>query len=339
MYKIAVDAMGGDFAPESTVLGSLKAVKDFKDIELTLYGDENKIRKYMKEDHERIKIVHTDSFIDMGEHDPIKAIRSNRKSSLVLAMKSCKEGENDGLVTCGPTQAVIVGAHIIIKRIPGMSRVALAPIMPTVDGRGRILLDVGANVELRPEHLEELAIYATVAAREVFGVESPRVGLLNIGTEPGKGREVDEQTYDILMANPNINFVGNVETNDILTSPCEVLITDGFTGNMILKTLEGTAKGSGIILKQEIMKSFWSKLGYVLFMRKAFKNYKKFLSGDDVGGAMICGINVPVVKAHGSSDAEGFYHGIRRIRGLIESNLISKVISLLPKKEETSEEN
>ena len=339
MLKIAVDAMGGDNAPECTVLAAMKAVKDFDDLELTLYGDENKIMQYMKTPCERINIVHTDSFIDMGEHDPVRAIRSNRKSSLVLAMKSCKDGENMGVVTAGPTQAVIVGAHIIIKRIPGMSRVALAPIMPTVDGRGRILLDVGGNVELRPEHLEELAIYATVAAKVIFGVDNPQVGLLNIGTEPGKGREVDEQTYDILMANPNINFVGNVETKDILTSPCEVLLTDGFTGNMVLKTLEGTAKGSGIILKQEIMKSFWSKLGYALFMRKAFKNYKKFLSGDDVGGAMLCGVNVPVVKGHGSSDAYSFYHTIRRIRELVKSDLVNKVVSLLPKKEETSEEN
>ena len=335
MIKIAVDAMGGDNAPEATVLGAQLAVKKFKDIELTLYGDDTKIRQYLKND-ERIKIVHTDSYIDMGEHDPIRQIRTNRKSSLVLAMKSCKEGENDGLVTAGPTQAVIVGAHIIIKKIPQMSRVALAPIIPNADGTHKIMLDVGANVELRPEHLEELAIYATVAAKVVFGVDNPRVGLLNIGTEPGKGREVDQQTYERLMANQSINFIGNVETKEILTSNCEILLTDGFTGNMVMKAVEGTAKGSGIILKNCIKSSLFGKIGY-LFMRKNLKKYKSVLSADDVGGAMLCGVNVPVVKAHGSSDSWAFYNGIRRVRELIASNLVPTVISLLPNKEENNE--
>lgn len=335
MIRIAVDAMGGDNAPESTVLGAQMAVKQLKDIELTLYGNEQEIRKYLKNE-ERIKIVHTDSFIDMGEHDPVTQIRKNRKSSLVLAMKSCKDGENDGIVTAGPTQAVIVGAHIIIKRIPQMSRVALAPIIPSAYGTHKLVLDVGANVELRPEHLEELAIYATVAAKVIFGVESPRVGLLNIGTEPGKGRQVDQETYERLMGNQTINFIGNVEPKEILTADCEVLLTDGFTGNMVIKTLEGTAKGSGIILKDCIKSSLFGKIGY-LFMRKNLNKYKSILSSDDVGGAMLCGVNVPVVKAHGSSDAHAFYCGIKRVRELIESNLVEKVVSLLPEKEEVNE--
>ena len=335
MIKIAVDAMGGDNAPESTVLGAQLAVKKFKDIELTLFGDETKIRQYLKNE-ERIKIVHTDSYIDMGEHDPIRQIRTNRKSSLVLSMKSCKEGENHGLVTAGPTQAVIVGAHIIIKKIPQMSRVALAPIIPNADGTYKIMLDVGANIELRPEHLEELAIYATVAAKVIFGVENPRVGLLNIGTEPGKGREVDQQTYERLMANQQVNFIGNVETKEILTADCEILLTDGFTGNMVMKTLEGTAKGTGMILKNCIKSTLFGKIGY-LFMRKNLNQYKKTLSADDVGGAMLCGVNVPLVKAHGSSDSFAFFNGIRRVRELIQSNLIQTVVSMLPAKEENNE--
>ena len=335
MIKIAVDAMGGDNAPECTVLGAQMAVQQYKDIELTLYGDETKIRKYLKNE-ERIKIVHTDSYIDMGEHDPVRQIRTNRKSSLVLAMKSCKEGENDGLVTAGPTQAVIVGAHIIIKKIEQMSRVALCPIIPSVNGSHKLLLDVGANVELRPEHLEELAIYATAAAKVIFGIESPRVGLLNIGTEPGKGREVDQLTYERLMNNQQVNFIGNVETKEILTADCEILLTDGFTGNMVMKTIEGTAKGSGKILANCIKSTFLGKIGYLL-MRKNLKQYKSILSADDVGGAMLCGVNVPLVKAHGSSDAFAFSCGIRRVRELIDSNLIQTVVSLLPNKEDSNE--
>jgi glycerol-3-phosphate acyltransferase PlsX len=191
-------------------------------------------------------------------------------------------------------------------------------------------------VELRPEHLEELAIYATVAAKVIFGVESPRVGLLNIGTEPGKGREVDQLTYERLMANQQINFIGNVETKEILTADCEILLTDGFTGNMVMKTMEGTAKGSGIILANCIKSTFLGKIGYLL-MRKNLKQYKSILSADDVGGAMLCGVNVPLVKAHGSSDAFAFFCGIRRVRELIESNLIQTVVSLLPKKDDENE--
>jgi len=336
MVKLALDAMGGDFAPKSPVLGALKAIEEFPDLEITMYGDENKIKEFMPNPVPRINIVHTDSFIDMGEHDPVSQIRRNPKSSLVLAMKSCKNKENDGLVTAGPTQAVIVGAHIIIKRLPGMQRVALAPILPSVDGKSRIMLDVGANVELRPEHLVELAIYAQELAKEVLGVKNPRVGLLNIGTEEGKGREVDQETYQLFKANPNINFVGNIETKDILNPDCEIMMTDGFTGNMVLKTLEGTAKGTGQILKQEIKRTFFGKIG-ALFMKKNLNSYKKRLSGDDVGGAMLCGVSVPVVKSHGSSEPKDIYNSIKRARGLILSGLVDKVIASLPVKEEENE--
>lgn len=337
MIKIALDAMGGDNAPDEIVKGAVLAVNKFKDVEITLFGDENKIKPIIK-DTPRLIISHTDSYIDMGEHDPIAQIRNNRKSSLVLTMKSCKNGETDACVTAGPTQAVIVGAHMIIKRIPEMSRVALSPIIPCADGSYKLVLDVGANIELRPEHLLELAIYATEAAKVVFNVENPRVGLLNIGVEPGKGREVDQQTYQLLTASEGINFIGNVEPKEILTAKCEVLLTDGFTGNMVIKTLEGTASGSGIILKNCIKKTLFGKIGY-LFMRKNLKEYKSILSSDDVGGAMLCGVNVPVVKAHGSSDANAIFHAIRRARELVLSDFIHKVIAKLPKKEAVTNES
>ena len=336
MVKIALDAMGGDFAPLSPVKGALRAVNEFSDLEITLFGDEAKIKEIMGESHERISIVHTDSFIDMGEHDPVSQIRRNPKSSLVLAMKACKNREVDALVTAGPTQAVIVGAHIIIKRLDGMSRVALAPILPSVDGKNRIMLDVGANVELRPEHLHELALYAQALAKIVLQVENPRVGLLNIGTEEGKGRQVDQETYQLLKSSPDVNFVGNIETKDIMNPACEIMLTDGFTGNMVLKTLEGTAKGTGEILKQEIKRTFWGKIGY-LFMRKNLNNYKRKLSGEDVGGAMLCGVSVPVVKSHGSSSPDDIFFSLKRAYSLVKSNLVEEVIKSLPKEEEVHE--
>ena len=328
MIKIGVDAMGGDFAPLITVEGAMQAVKMFHDIEITLFGDENQIKPLLKND-ERIKIVHTDSYIDMGEKDPIKQIRNNRQSSLVLAFKAAKDKEVDAVVSSGPTQALVVGAHLILKRMDKMKRVALAPIIPSKDGKGRILLDVGANVELRPEHLLELAVFASVTSKEILGVENPVVGLLNIGSEPGKGREVDKETFTLLSNEPHINFYGNVEPKEILTTDCNVLITDGFTGNMILKTIEGTAKGTGEMLKEEIKGSFLGKIGYLL-MKKNLQNYKKRLDASEIGGAMIFGVSAPVIKAHGSSNSYAFYNAIRQARVMVKSDLIKKVSENLP---------
>lgn len=335
MIKIAVDAMGGDFSCETTVNGAMQAIKKFNDIEIVLYGDENQIKPLLT-NSKNITIVHTDSAVDMGEKDPVKQIRNNRKSSLVLSMRSAKDGETQAVVTAGPTQAVIVGAHLIIKRIPQMSRVALCPIIPSADGRGKMMLDVGANIELRPEHLLDLAIFATVAAKEFLGVESPKVGLLNIGTEPGKGRDIDKETFNILTESPRVNFFGNVETKEILTNECDILITDGFTGNMVMKTMEGVAKGTGTMLREEISSSLGGKIGY-LFMKKNLNNYKKRLDASEIGGAMIFGINVPVIKAHGNSDAYAFFNAIRQARSLAANDVVNKVIACLPVREEMHE--
>ncbi len=335
MIKIAVDAMGGDFSCETTVNGSMQAVKKFKDIEIVLYGDENQIKPLLT-DSKNISIVHTDSAVDMGEKDPVKQIRNNRKSSLVLALRSAKEGETQAVVTAGPTQAIIVGAHLIIKRLPQMSRVALCPIIPSYDGRGKLMLDVGANVELKADQLLDLAVFASVAAKEFLNVESPKVGLLNIGTEPGKGRDLDREIFTLLTDSPRINFFGNVETKEILTNECDILITDGFTGNMVMKTMEGVGKGMGMLLKQEIKSSLGGKIGY-LFMRKNLKNYQKRLDASEIGGAMIIGINVPVIKAHGNSTAYAFSNAIRQARSLVANDVINKVTAALPVREEMHE--
>ncbi len=335
MIKIAVDAMGGDFGCATTVKGAMMAIKKFKDIEIVLYGRENEIKPLLT-DSTRISIIHTDSAVDMGEKDPVKQIRNNRESSLVLSMKSAKDGETQAVVTAGPTQAVVVGAHLIIKRLPQMSRVALCPVIPSIDKRGKLMLDVGANVELKPEHILDLAIFASVSAKVILNVDSPKVGLLNIGTEPGKGRELDKETFKLLTDSPRINFVGNIETKEILTNECEVLITDGFTGNMVMKTMEGVAKGTGILLAEEIKATLGGKLGYLL-MKKNLKNYKKRLDASEIGGAMIMGINVPVIKAHGSSDDYAFYNAIRQARLLVQSEVISKVVTSLPNREDMHE--
>ncbi|MBU1020787.1 MAG: phosphate acyltransferase, partial [Firmicutes bacterium] len=238
MIKIAIDAMGGDYAPKEQVEGSMKAVKMIDDIELTLYGDETEIRKYLT-DETRIKIVQSEGVISMGEKDPIGAIRGNRKSSMALALSSVRDLENDAIVSSGATQALIAGAHILVGRMKQMKRTAIAPLIPNVKGTSTIILDAGGNLEIKPEFMVQQAYFATVYSKEVLGVENPRIGLLNIGTEPGKGRELDKEVSLLFEANNKINFIGNVEPKDILDPPCDILISDGFTMNIAMKTIEG----------------------------------------------------------------------------------------------------
>lgn len=328
MYKIAIDANGGDFGVETTVLGSMMAIQKYKDLELILYGDEEQIKELLV-DSTRITVVHTKDTISMGEKDPVKAIRSQKEASLCLAMKACKNGEADACVTSGPTQCVVVGAHLLVRKLPQMERIALCPFVPNMDGHPRLLLDVGANVELRKEHLGSLAIFASVVSKEVLNVKEPKVGLLNIGSEPGKGREIDKETYYYLNDLKEIHFYGNVEPTEMVNCPCDVVVTDGFTGNICLKSIEGTAKSMGAMLTQEIKSSFGGKIGY-LFMRKNLKRFKKRMSTKEVGGAMLFGLSKIVVKAHGNSDPIAFFHAIRLAYDMAKANIIEKVVSKLP---------
>ncbi len=323
MIKIAIDAMGGDNAPVEIVKGCDLALDAYPDIELVLFGNEAEIKSLLKH-KERVTVVNTTEIISMGEKDPVKAIRNNRDSSMVKALYSAKNGETSAVVSAGPTQALIVGAHLVIKRMEKMHRVALAPIIPSVDQKGRILLDVGANIELRAEHMLELALYATVVSREYLGVENPSVALMNIGTEEGKGRELEKETFKLLKENPQINFLGNIEGKEILTTEANIVLTDGYTGNVLMKTMEGTAKGMGNMLKEEIKSSLMGKIGY-LFMKKNLKRFQKRMDASEIGGAMIFGIKAPVIKAHGSSNAYAFMNAIRQARQFVSNKVVEKV--------------
>ena len=323
MIKIAVDAMGGDKSFNTTVLASMEAVKEFKDIEIYLYGDKTKIEPLLTTS-ERITIIDTPKFMSMGEHDPVSYLRNNRDCSMAASFTSVKEGICDACVTSGPTQCVIVAAHLFVRKLPLMQRVGLCPIVPSFDGKGRLLLDVGANVELRPEHLHELAIAASIVSREVLGVKEPKVGLLNIGSEEGKGREVDKETYELLKNSTDINFYGNVEPNEILFSDCDIFLTDGFTGNMVLKSVEGTAKTMSKMLKEEIYSSLTSKIAG-LMLKKKLKHFKSRLDSSEIGGAMVLGARGPIVKAHGSSDPKAFKNAIRQARLMVKGDVVNKL--------------
>ncbi len=336
MIKIAVDAMGGDYSFNTTVPAAMMAVEKFKDIEIVLVGDADKINPLLT-NKERITIVDTKEVLDMGEHDPVRAIRNQRESSMVKAMYLGKNKEVDAVVSSGPTQCLVMGAHLIIKRIRLMQRVALCPIVPSFDGRGKLLLDVGANVELKPEHYREFAIAASIVARDVLHFDNPKVGLINIGSEKGKGREVDKEAYQILEDAKSINFIGNVEPNEVLTTQADIIVSDGFSGNLVLKTVEGTAKVMGRMLTDEIKASIGGKIGY-LFMRKNLKKFKKRLDSKEVGGAMVLGVESPVIKAHGSSDSIAFYNAIRQAREMVLNDVISKLKEELLKLSEVKNE-
>lgn len=331
MIRIAVDGMGGDYAPEPIVKASILALEKYANIYITLFGDEAKMAPFLKQ-HPRLSVVHTPYFLEMGEKDPIKQYRTNKEASMFMAMQHVKDGKSDAIVSAGPTQALVVGGHFIVKRMASMKRIAIAPIIPSLDGRGKILLDSGANVEFRPEHLYDFAVFASVVAQKVLKRENPSVGLINIGTEESKGREEDKETFKLFQESPNINFYGNVEPKEIMTAPVDILINDGFTTNIVMKTMEGTAKALGAILKREIKSSLRSKIG-ALFMKKALNNFKKSLDASEIGGALLMGLNGVVIKAQGASQTNGFFNGIRQAKEMVEANVINIVNQVLEKKE------
>ena len=323
MIRISVDGMGGDDAPKSICDGVMQALKAYENIEVTIFGDQDKMAPFLKS-HPRLTIIHTPYALDMAEKDVVKVYRSNKEMSMFMAMQYVKDGHADGFVTAGPTQAVVVGGHFIIRRMKHMKRVAIAPIIPSYDQKGRILLDGGANTDFKPEHLVEFAMYASVVVKEVLKRDHPTVALINIGTEDKKGREFDVEVHSLLTSHPTLNFYGNMEPKDVVTSDADIFLTDGFTGNIVMKTMEGTAKGMSMVLKREIKSSFFSIIG-AIFMRKALKNLKKSLDASEIGGALLMGFDHIVIKAHGSSDWFAFKNAIRQAKEMAEANVIEKV--------------
>ncbi|MBP5342401.1 phosphate acyltransferase PlsX [bacterium] len=322
MINIALDAMGGDFAPKEQVEGAMLAIKNIQDIEITLYGRQEEIEKYLT-NKERINIVDCRDVIPMGEHNPLHAIRNMTDSSMVKAFRATSNKEHDVVVTCGPTQAVVVGAHIIIRRMEGFKRPALAPVIPSMTTGQTVILDCGANLEVRPEQLVQQAQYAVVYAKEVLGRENPSVGLLNIGTEEGKGRQFENDCYNALKES-GLNFYGNVETKDILEPPTDILISDGFTTNMVVKCMEGTAKSMGKMLKQNLMHGFFGKIG-ALLSRKNLNRFKKQINPDEVAGGMIFGLKMPVIKAHGSSECYAVFSALKTAASVVRKDVNNKV--------------
>jgi phosphate acyltransferase len=328
--KIAIDAMGGDHAPKEIVLGAMKSIETFRDLHITLIGDENKIKPYLS-NSERIEILHTEEVI-LATDEPVRAVRKKKNASMVLMARQVADGLADACVSAGNTGALMAAGLFVVGRIEGIDRPALAPTLPTIDGKGFLLLDVGANVDAKPEHLLQYALMGSIYSQQVRGIEKPRVGLLNIGTEEKKGTELTKKTYELLKE-ANLHFIGNVEARDLLEGVADVVVTDGFTGNMVLKTTEGTALSMFKMLKTTLMSSLKSKVAAAI-LKPDLYNLKNKLDYSEYGGAGLFGLKSPVIKAHGSSDANSIYNAVRQAREMADkdvSKLIKQSVSLSKK--------
>lgn len=324
MKRIAIDAMGGDHAPKEIVLGVNQALADFSDIEIQLYGDESKIREYLTAT-ERVSLIHTDEKIE-SDDEPAKAIRRKKQASMVLAAQAVKEGRADAVLSAGNTGALLAAGLFVVGRIKNIDRPGLMSTLPTLDGQGFDMLDLGANAENSPHHLHQYAILGAFYAQNVRGIERPRVGLLNNGTEAGKGDPLRKETYQLLADDETLNFIGNIEARELLNGVADVVVADGFTGNAVLKTIEGTAMALMGQLKTAIKGGgLKGKLG-ALLLKDSLYSLKESLDYSGAGGAVLFGLKAPVVKSHGSSDAQSIYSTIRQIRTMLDTDVVGKAV-------------
>lgn len=326
--KIAVDAMGGDHAPKEIVEGVFQAVEDFKDVEFLLYGDEVKMAPYLKQ-HERVKVIHCSEVIE-GTDEPVRAVRRKKDASMVRMAQAVADGEADACVSAGNTGALMAAGLFIIYRIDGIDRPALATTLPTLDGAGFDMLDLGANADAKPENILQYAIMGSIYAKQVRGIEQPTVGLLNIGTEDKKGNDLTKQAFKLLKEQNDINFIGNVEARELLNHAADVVVTDGFTGNMVLKTIEGVAGNIFAMLKEEFLSSTKTKVA-AMMMKNNLKNLKTKMDYSEYGGAPLFGLKAPVIKAHGSSKAQAIYSAIRQTHIMVEHRVCQTIDQTISK--------
>ncbi|WP_018660027.1 phosphate acyltransferase PlsX [Heyndrickxia acidiproducens] len=319
--KLAIDAMGGDFAPKEIVLGINRAVKAYEDIECILYGDQKQIEQYLQPSG-RVRIVHTDEVI-AGTDEPVRAVRRKKNASMVLMAQAVKNGEADACLSAGNTGALMAAGLFIVGRIEGIERPALAPVIPTMDGQGIVMLDLGANADAKPEHLLQFAIMGSIYAEKVRGIESPRIGLLNIGTEEKKGNDLTKKTFQMLKE-ADLNFIGNVESRALLQRPADVVVTDGFTGNMVLKTIEGTAGSLFSMIKKVFLTNMKTKIAAAM-VKPELSGLKNMMDYSEYGGSGLMGLNAPVIKAHGSSNANAIFNAVRQTREMVQHDVIGKI--------------
>ena len=329
--KIILDAMGGDHAPEAPVLGALQAVKDF-DAQIILMGRGPEILDVLKKNGiedlpDGVQIAHADEVVDMHD-DPADAVRKKKNSSMMLGLRMLAEGEGDAFVSAGSTGALLSGATLLVKRVKGVRRAAMGPSIPNKKGGKTVILDCGANAECTPEFLLQFALMGTLYAKKNMGIQSPRIGLLNIGTEDSKGGQLQKDTYALLTKAAEqglMNFVGNVEARAVPLGEVDVVVCDGFSGNVLLKSIEGTAMFMGSLMKHKIFKrSVYSLIGY-LFCRRGVNDVMKMMDYREIGGTPFLGIKKPVIKAHGSSDARAFRNAVKQAMEVAGSDISAEL--------------
>ena len=342
--KIILDAMGGDNAPEAPVLGAIEAAKAFGS-QITLVGKGEAILEVLKKHNidnlpEGMEIAHADDVVDMHD-DPATVVRKRKNSSMMVGLKMLADGQGDAFVSAGSTGALLSGATLVVKRVKGIRRAAMGPAMPNKAGGKTLICDCGANAECSPEFLMQFAIVGSLAARKNFGIENPRVGLLNIGVEDSKGTRLQLDTYPLLQKAHEkgiINFVGNVEARDVPLGAVDVVVCDGFSGNVLIKTIEGTAMFMGSLMKHKIFKrNFFSKIGYLL-CKQGVDEVVGMLNSDTIGGTQFLGIKKPVIKAHGSSGVTAFRNAIRQAEEAAEKNFAAELEAELEKMKETDDD-
>lgn len=321
--RVIVDAFGGDNAPLEVIKGCARAVSELG-VNVVLTGSRNKIEKCAAENGislSGIEIEHTDDVFDIHE-EPKEIIKSGSNSSMALGLRLLSEGKGDAFVSAGSTGALVMGATFIVKRIKGIKRVAPSPVMPADKG-SFVLVDAGANTECRPEMLVQFAVMGSAYMEKVMGVKDPMVGLLNIGSEETKGRELEIAAYKLLEES-GLNFVGNIEARDMPKGEVQVVVTDGFTGNIALKLYEGM--GSFFSKKLKWIFSGLGKIGAIVSLGK-IKELRRQMDYKEVGGSALLGVKKPVIKAHGSSDATAFFNAVRQAKKIVDGNVIGEIES------------
>ena len=328
--RIIIDAMGGDHAPGEIVKGAVQAQQQY-DVDIILVGQEDKVTACLRENgvslpHPHIQVRHATEVIDMCE-DPSTAVRRKKDSSMAVALRMIREGEGDAVISAGSTGALLTGATLIAKRIRGIRRAVLATVIPNEQG-GTLLMDSGANAECSPEYLMQFAYMGSFYAKTLLERPRPRVGLLNMGTEDSKGGELQKQTHQLLRQaaeHGRLNFIGNVEAKDAYSGTVDVIVTDGFTGNIMLKTAEGTAGFIMKMLKQSLMSGgAKSKLGAAL-VKDSLRELKTMMDPDEIGGTPLLGIAKPVLKAHGGSDAHAICSAVRQAIRCVKADISGRI--------------
>mgnify|MGYP002767660413 FL=1 len=330
--RIVIDAYGGDNAPFEIVKGASDASVCFN-TEITLAGKQSEIEKIISDNnlkfHGNLTIVDTDDVITMHD-DPTSILKAHSNSSMALAFKELCEGRADAFVSAGSTGAIVVGGTLMVKRIKGIKRPALGGLIPSPEGH-YMLMDMGANSECRPEMLAQFGIMSSVYLEKVEGIENPKIGLLNIGTEDTKGDTLRVEAYKLLKEAP-VNFVGNIESREMPKGVCDAVITDGYTGNIALKLIEGTGSVLFKMIKNVLYKNISNKIA-ALIIKKDLYGLKSMMDSSEVGGAPLLGVSKPVIKAHGSSDAKAIKNAVKQAIIFTEKNVINTISENIIKSE------